>query len=69
MVIMTAATDVAAMVKALYFVGPTGKINKLALRTGAHHPTGVDIRMIEGLISAFTLVLLKKLVRNNIKIF
>src|SRR5262249_19607288 len=27
----------------------TGKISQLALRTGAHHPTGVDIRMTEGL--------------------
>src|SRR5262249_18675713 len=36
-------------VKALYSVGPTGEISQLALRTGAHHPTGVDIRMIEGL--------------------
>jgi hypothetical protein len=38
-------------VKALYYIDPTGKISQLALRTGAHHPTGVDIRMIEGLVN------------------
>jgi hypothetical protein len=38
-------------VKAFDSVGPTGEIRQLALRTGAHHPTGVDIRMIEGLVN------------------
>src|SRR5262249_39198767 len=46
----TCGVEVAEVhVKALYSVGPTREISQLALRTGAHHPTGVDIRMIEGL--------------------
>jgi hypothetical protein len=48
----TACVEVAEVhVKALYSVDPTGKISQLALRTGAHHPTGVGIRMIEGLVN------------------
>jgi hypothetical protein len=31
-------------IKLLYFVGPTGN-QQLALRTGAHRPTGVNLRM------------------------
>src|SRR5215469_17022766 len=46
----TCGVEVAEVhVKALDSIGPTGEIGQLALRTGAHHPTGVDIRMIEGL--------------------